>query len=62
MRKIDEATGRGLLNETKDTYIEKIRDSANMFAIGWLLKSVKEIDPKTAEWLEKETNVETKDN
>ncbi|MFV9677559.1 MAG: hypothetical protein ACNYVW_07920, partial [Methanosarcinales archaeon] len=55
---IDKEKANVLLNKTKDTYADKIIASTDLGAIGRLLDNVKEIDPETAEWLEKETNFE----
>jgi hypothetical protein len=52
---IDNEIARGILNQTKDSIAEKIRASTVPLPKIWLLKSVRKIDPKTAEWLEKET-------
>ena len=56
VRRIDEKTAKKLLNETKDTYAEKMRASRDPEATGRLLDSVRMIDEETAEWLEKKTS------
>ncbi|MHC1600283.1 MAG: KAP family P-loop NTPase fold protein [Candidatus Methanospirareceae archaeon] len=55
VRAVDNETAKRLLNETQDTYSEKIRASRDPGAIGWLLESVGEIDAETARELLNET-------
>jgi hypothetical protein len=55
VRGIDEEIAKELLNETKDTYLEKMRDSEDPWAIGGLLSSVSGIDEETAKELLNET-------
>ena len=55
VRQIDEETAKGLLNDTKGTYAEKIGDSGDPMAIGVLFYNVRQIDEETAKRLLNET-------